>query len=182
MPDSEDDGIPSNVRNLLLQKGINLSNAEIRNAVRETILIRAQAELEHLSTVQEGLSIIKRGTFYTFLLSSLGVISALLTLAAGFRPFIDAVRRLFSGESVHGVLDFISTAFAQTPQATTLAQSSAQLGPILVYGVYVLLALAYVVSLYNVFLGRDIKDKRNAMDMFKNLNAFFIGAISGRFV
>jgi hypothetical protein len=48
--------------------------------------------------------------------------------------------------------------------------------------VYILLAVAYTVSLFAIFFGRENRDRVNAMEVFKNLNAFFIGAISGKIV
>jgi uncharacterized membrane protein len=62
------------------------------------------------------------------------------------------------------------------------APLSAQIGPVVVYGVYILLAVAYTVSLFAIFFGRENRDRVNAMEVFKNLNAFFIGAISGKIV
>ena len=62
------------------------------------------------------------------------------------------------------------------------AQINAQIGPVVVYGMYLLLAVAYIVALFAIFLRRENRDRVNAMEMFKTLNAFFIGAISGKFV
>lgn len=56
------------------------------------------------------------------------------------------------------------------------------IAPVFVYCVYALLAIGYVVCLFGLFFARQPKDKANAMEILRNLTAFFIGALSGKFV
>jgi hypothetical protein len=183
MPGStnDEDGLPAYVRDGLLQRGIDLANEQTRKAVLVTTWIVLNKQAEHLAEIRVGHDRMQRLNFVALLFSALGFVGAILTLTSGFRQFLDAIRKLFDNADAVGFLNIVSTAFAQAAQAP-LAQTSAQLAPVLVYGVYILLAIAYVVSLFNVFRGREVRDRSNAMDMFKNLNSFFIGAISGKFV
>jgi hypothetical protein len=180
--DSPEDGIPTYVVDHLSREGVDLSNAETRRAVRATVAAMFVAQLEDINSITDQLKPIRWNNVLVVFFSAIGFVGALLTLAAGFKPFLDALRKLFSGSSTEGLSHFFSTALAQAAQTAPVSQTSVQLAPVLVYGVYILLAIAYVVSLFQVFMGREVKDKGNAMEMFKNLNSFFIGAISGKIV
>ena len=82
-----------------------------------------------------------------------------------------------------GFLDWpISPAMAQAVPAAAFVQNAQNLILVFIYVVYVLLSLAYVVALFGVFFGRNARSRTNAMEAFKGLNAFFIGAISGKLV
>lgn len=110
-----------------------------------------------------------------------GLSSAIASLLYGYEKFIDALQSLFGPRFVHGMLNVFPSAYAETTTSITPAGPAAQLGPIVVYGIYVLFAVGYVASLISLLFGQDSR-KDIALDIFKTISAFFIGAISGRFV
>jgi hypothetical protein len=110
----------------------------------------------------------------------IGAVSAITSLIVGYKPFVEALKSIFSSTTTHSLIQVVPMAYAEGLSATVPA-SARQIGPVFVYGVYILLSVAYIVSLFAIFFSKETRDKGNAMDMFKKLNAFFIGAISGKF-
>lgn len=147
-----------------------LKEIEVQKQFAENIMIKESAKSRVLSL-----------GFFGALAAVLGFAAVTSNLIAGFPDFIRAIERFISGKN-YGLLEFIGTAYAETIPQAAAAATSGPIAPIFVYAVYVLLSLAYVVTLFFIFFAKDDKDKGNALDLFKNLNAFFIGSITGKFV
>jgi hypothetical protein len=160
-PNEEVERIAENVRHELEREGV---EAEVR-VRRHEIIIR----FGRFSAKAEG-------SLAVLTLVAFGFVSMVGVLIEGFKPFFDAVMKIFGLKS-SGLL--ISTAFAQSGGN---GPPSIQVLPIVVYAIYLLLSVGYIVSLFYVFKAGTPKSRSDAMEILKTLTAFFIGAISGKAV
>jgi hypothetical protein len=102
-----------------------------------------------------------------------GLVSILTVLISGYSSFLQSLKELLRDARVTEL--FVGPAMA----AATGAGSGVSIGPVFVYGVYVLFSVAYLGTLIGIFFGKLPKDRANAFEVFKTLNDFFIGAVSG---
>ena len=173
------DKLPIYVKEAVQEAGINLiRNHEALIAVYAAYRAQLRAERSKASHIpSEARHTERKGSLWTVAVATavIGVISALLTSA--LPSFLDAVHQLLDGGVKTGFL--ISPAFAE---AGGMLNGQPPILPIFIYGIYVLFSLAYLVSLFGMFLPKDERVRNNANEVFKNLNAFFIGALSGKLV
>jgi hypothetical protein len=101
--------------------------------------------------------------------------AALGMLVTGFEQFYDALIQFLQKNHSIGML--ISPAFADTGIDVP---SPTQITPVIVYGIFLVLTLAYAASLCVILFGKETRDKTFATDLAKTLTAFFIGAVSGK--
>ena len=196
----DDIGLPEFIRNGLAEAGIDLSNEEAARAATTTYTlliarllprtVDASAKIEGRAQIEAQVQVIRAEAYrpevlegrwrsLSVFVSVIGAASLFAALVSGFRPFIDAIRSFVAPFGLHSIFSIVSMAYAQgTPAGVT----QPQIAPVVVYGVYILFSVAYIVSLSAIWLGKETRDRANAMEVFKNLNSFFIGAISGKFV
>ena len=72
--------------------------------------------------------------------------------------------------------------YAQSGVPVSIPPAAQLLGPVFVYIVYVLFFDWLRRLIVRPLFGKQPKDKANAMEILRNLTAFFIGGISGKFV
>jgi hypothetical protein len=204
-PDQNSSKIPDYLLEALVREGVDVENPDVRAIVASThqavtdhyreLLVPALTELRgattrtfeatgHLTTQmdQHFTELERAGRSFRFLLVvAIGIASIGATLLAGFPQFVSGIRHILTLSSAsHGILLF-GTAYAETTAQSSPTATVSQVAPVLVYGVYVLLAIAYVASLMVLLIGGEAR-KDTALEIFKGLNAFFIGAVSGKLV
>jgi hypothetical protein len=190
--------IPGRVRSILLRNNVNVNDPEIKRAVllalegsggpsfRTALRAYRRGFLRGLTKEMEK-SAEKTSRMLgrmTGLIIVAGLASAAMSLVSGFAPFRESVEALFRVLSLSIKTSSIisTTVFAQSGTPAGITPASQLIGPVFVYIVYVLFSIGYVASLIGLFYGKQPKDKANAMEILRNLSAFFIGAISGKFV
>jgi hypothetical protein len=110
---------------------------------------------------------------------SVGLMAMVTTLVSGFGSFYSSLLMLVKDGFAISDL-FFTPVLAETARAV---QGNANLiAPVFVYGIYLLFAIAYLCTLMGLFWARTPKDRSNASEVFKTLNAFFIGAVSGKLI
>jgi hypothetical protein len=109
------------------------------------------------------------------IMASVGIAAIGATLVSGFSNFKAAFRELFSRVSELA----ISPAYAA---ADSTISSGAFILPVFIYGIYILFAISYVVSLWMMFKGETPKIRSTAVRVFEGLNAFFIGVVSSKVI
>ncbi|MGJ4995703.1 hypothetical protein ACQR0Z_14855 [Bradyrhizobium sp. HKCCYLS3077] len=190
--------IPEKVRSTLKDNNVNLDDPEVRRIVLLTIRTSGgpsfrtalhayrRGFLRGLTKEMEKAA--ETTSRFAARLTSIAIIAGLFSagssLVSGFEPFRESLQGLLS--VIYKYLktsSFISsTVYAQSGAPVGIPPAAQLLGPVFVYIVYVLFSIGYVVSLFGLFFGKQPKDKANAMEILRNLTAFFIGAISGKFV
>lgn len=172
----------------LKAEGVEIDNESVQKAILITTEALIEAKERELREVREKMEgggrvastralkdFLDRPGMVLLLMIGLGaMISALVTNFDKFQAGIRGLLRSFP----FGISDVvISKAYAEVGSASTALPSVL---PIVVYLIYLLFSIGYVASLYFMFKGTTAKDRANAMEILKNLTAFFIGAISGK--
>jgi hypothetical protein len=94
------------------------------------------------------------------------LVTSFSNVRAAFREFLFRVSELI-----------VTSADAAT---NPVGPSAAVILPVFVFGIYVLFAIAYIVSLWMMFKGDTPKSRSTALRVWEGLNAFFIGVLSGK--
>jgi len=115
---------------------------------------------------------------YQALIVGLGLASVSFTLVSGYEKFAESIR-LFM-HSLRGIFSSgISTpAYAATSLSTNDATSS--ILPVIIYGIYALLAVGYIGSFIAMIFAKDKKVRSDSFEYLKQITALFIGVASGK--
>jgi hypothetical protein len=169
----EIDNLPILVYKRLREAGVDYRAPEIRRALDVAMQAIRDSERSAAWFRIYKRSFWDRVTDSAFYL--LGFASLLFLLSTQFHTIVNGIKTLLLGWSVN---DFpIAVAYAQSISEPLAPKATL---PILLAVVYFLLGIAYLVTLIGFTCAKDPKVRSNSMEVFKGLNAFFIGAISGK--
>ena len=177
----------------LRESGLSLDDKD----VRETVLITAKVFTDHLtertnrirSTIALELDRMVEGIkdsqsrvafFPQIVVFIAGLVAAAWALAGNFESFRAAFKTIVTILK-HSIASLpFGVAYAATPLGTN--EATASILPVIIYGIYMLLAIGYVGSFFAMIFAPDKKVRSDAFEYLKQITALFIGVASGKLI
>jgi hypothetical protein len=181
----------------LRESGVDLADRKVAEAVLVTTKVLGQYVTQHTDQIAKKLddidpkldrlierfketesSFAARVRTYQLATAAVGFIAAAITLVSGYDVFLRGTKVFV--EWFHRL--FTSSLFEPAYAATSLGanETTSSILPVIIYGIYALLAVGYIGSFFAMIFAPDKKVRSDAFEYLKQITALFIGVASGK--